>query len=536
MRKTILLLVTLSIFTNLLAQYSGQDAINAIKQDNYVVLKKFLTQSNKPDSLYGISKIPLLHYAVSLNKLKAINIIIDAGANIEMVFNKETPLMIAVLFNQKQSVYTLLEKGAKINGHNDEHETAFILAAKENNVAMMKLLYDRGADITLKDNKNKEAIDYAYKMQNIDAYNFLKNKVDDQYAKINLPNYFDGPYIFLKNKNNVLVHFFYNDSIKNQSYLTSDEKLLVNEGLAIENKNFPFKIILRKSNQKSKESYKNIDKIMAIGDLHGGFDELRTFLINNKITDKYLNWIWGNGHLVFVGDVFDRGDKVTECLWLIYKLEQEAALAGGKVHLVLGNHEIMELSGDKRYLAEKYINLCNRLNFNYTELYNNKTILGKWLRSKNTIIVINDILFVHGGISPELAQKKMSIQNINNMVKLILNKNNGKAQNEYEEFIMGASGPLWYRGYIKLPQTYYQQTGQKFDFTEEKLNHILKFYKVKTIVFANTNISSIKPMYHGKLYGIDIEFSNPDVNLEALLWQNNHFYRVLIDGTLQQLN
>ncbi len=527
---------TLFSSLNLLAQYTGQDAIDAINYDKYTVLKDFLKQSQKPDSLYGISKIPLLHYAASLDKTKAISIIIDAGANIEMVFNKETPLMIATLFKRKQSIYTLLEKGANINGHNNEFETAFILAAKENNTEMMKLLYDRGADITLKDDKNRSAIDYAYKMQNIDAYNFLKIKVKDKYAKMLLPDYFDGPYVFMEQKNNVLIDFFHNDSLKNQTYLTSEKKTLNKEGLVIENKNLPFKIQLKKSNQKNSEKYKNVDKILAIGDLHGGFDELRTFLINNKITDKNLNWIWGNGHLVFAGDVFDRGDKVTECFWLIYKLEKEASLAGGKVHLILGNHEIMELSGDKRYLAKKYIDLCNRLNFNYSALYGKKTILGKWLRSKNAIIVINDILFVHGGISPELAQKKISIQTVNYTIKSILNRNNQEPENASEELIMGASGPLWYRGYVKLPDSYYNKTGQKFDFTEENLNQILKYYKVKTIVFANTHVSRIEAMYHAKLFGIDIEFSTPDIDLEALLWQNNHFYRVLIDGTKQQLN
>ncbi|MCF6239848.1 MAG: metallophosphoesterase [Bacteroidales bacterium] len=536
MRKIILILCTLLISLNLFAQYRGQDAIDAISYDEYTVLKNFLAQTNNPDSLYGISKIPLLHYAVSLDKTEAIKIIIDAGADIEMVYHKETPLMIAVLFSRKQAVYTLLEKGANINGHNDEYETAFMLAAKENNVEMMKLLYDNGADITLKDERELTAIDYAYKMQNIDAYNFLKNKTEDKYTNINLPDYFDGPYVFMQNKNRVFIDFFYNDSLKNKTYHTPDEKILGKEALIIESSRLPFTIKINKNSKKENIRYKNIEKIMAIGDLHGGFDELCTFLINNKITDEDLNWTWGKGHLVFAGDVFDRGNKVTECFWLIYKLEQEAALAGGKVHLILGNHEIMELSGDKRYLADKYIHLCNRLNYNYSELYSDKTILGKWIRTKNIVLIINNILFVHGGISPKLIQQKISMQNINQTVKNILNRPNMEAKNPTEELIMGASGPLWYRGYVKLPDSYYRSTGQKFDFTEEKLNTILKFYKVNTIVFANTHVSKIQAMYHGKLYGIDIEFSKPDIDLEALLWQKNHFYRVLINGSKQQLD
>ncbi len=52
--------------------------------------------------------------------------------------------------------------------------------------------------------------------------------------------------------------------------------------------------------------------------------------------------------------MFDRGEQVTECLWLIYSLEEKAKAVGGYVHFVLGNHEIMNLQGDFRYVQEKY--------------------------------------------------------------------------------------------------------------------------------------------------------------------------------------
>ena len=518
------------------SQYSGQDAINSISNGQCSILREFLKQGNNPDSLYGQMQIPLLHYAVSLGKIDAVKIILDAGADIERVFERETPLMIAVLFNQKAAVNLLLKYHASVNAHNNKGETAFILAAKENNVEMMKLLYENGADINIKDHDGKTAIDYAYQMQHIEAYNFLKDKTEDKYAKTVLPDYFDGPYVFLKNKNSLSINFFYNDSVKNKTYLDNYVKQFEKNHITIENKKLPFTVNIRKNPVKTQETYKNAEKIMAIGDLHGGFDELRIFLIGNKIVDKNLNWIWGKGHLVFAGDVFDRGNKVTECFWLIYNLEQQAELAGGKVHFVPGNHEIMELTGDKRYLADKYVHLCNRLNFDYSALYGNKTVLGRWLRSKNAVIVINDILFVHGGLSEEMVQKKISIQTINKTVKNILLRKNPEPVTGNEKLILGANGPLWYRGYLRLPESYYRKTGQKFDFDEKKLDEILNFYKVKTIIFANTHVSQIYPMYQGKLFGIDINFDSPGIKLEALLWENNHFYRVLIDGTKIKLH
>ena len=72
-----------------------------------------------------------------------------------------------------------------------------------------------------------------------------------------------------------------------------------------------------------------------------------------KVIDTDLTWSFGDGHLVIVGDVFDRGPNVTECLWLIYRLEQEASAAGGAVHFLLGNHELMVMRGDLRYLNER---------------------------------------------------------------------------------------------------------------------------------------------------------------------------------------
>jgi hypothetical protein len=62
-----------------------------------------------------------------------------------------------------------------------------------------------------------------------------------------------------------------------------------------------------------------------------------------------------DGSLILTGDFFDRGLRVTECLWLMYKLEGEALAAGGRVHFLLGNHEVMNLSGDHTYVRSKYV-------------------------------------------------------------------------------------------------------------------------------------------------------------------------------------
>ena len=100
--------------------------------------------------------------------------------------------------------------------------------------------------------------------------------------------------------------------------------------------------------------------------------------------DKNLDWAFGKGHLVILGDVFDRGAEVTELLWLIRKLEQQALEAGGMVHFVLGNHEFMTMQNDLRYINKKYRRTEQLLNTSYPDLYGINTVMGRWLRSKPT--------------------------------------------------------------------------------------------------------------------------------------------------------
>ena len=68
-----------------------------------------------------------------------------------------------------------------------------------------------------------------------------------------------------------------------------------------------------------------------MSDPHGRLDCVVSLLQGNGIIDENLNWNYDSNHLMILGDIFDRGDDVTQILWLIYKLEQEAAQAGGCV-------------------------------------------------------------------------------------------------------------------------------------------------------------------------------------------------------------
>jgi hypothetical protein len=160
--------------------------------------------------------------------------------------------------------------------------------------------------------------------------------------------------------------------------------------------------------------------------------------------------------------------------------------------------------------------------------------MGQWLRSKNAIVKLDDVLFVHGGISPELAKSDLTILLINNKIREVIQRDNIKPLDETEELLLGPSGPLWYRGYIRLSENYYKTTGEKFNFNEQKLDLILQKFNVKKIVFANTNVKEISPMYNNKLIGIDIPFTMPGVSLQGLFY-DGQLYKAYIDGSLVKL-
>ena len=150
--------------------------------------------------------------------------------------------------------------------------------------------------------------------------------------------------------------------------------------------------------------FSDVNRLIAVGDVHGEYEALCDLLVGSGVIDAELDWTWGDGHLVVCGDVFDRGDRVTESLWLIQQLERQAARHGGRVHLLLGNHEIMVLQGDLRYVHENYLDVVSReLKTPYPELFGPETELGRWLRTKPVLVKIDDLLFVHAGVGPSLA-------------------------------------------------------------------------------------------------------------------------------------
>jgi len=153
----------------------------------------------------------------------------------------------------------------------------------------------------------------------------------------------DGPYIFTAGEE-MIVKYIHDGAAYEVEVSDAQKTVFEVEGLPKVTYDLIRPAVRRPS------SYVGVDKIFALSDLHGQYDLMFNLLEANNVITSDGKWSFGDGHLVITGDNFDRGDKVMEILWFFYRLEQEAEEAGGRVHVLLGNHEAMVLNNDLRYL------------------------------------------------------------------------------------------------------------------------------------------------------------------------------------------
>ena len=139
------------------------------------------------------------------------------------------------------------------------------------------------------------------------------------------------------------------------------------------------------------------ERIVAVGDLHGDLEASKAVFQLAGLIDETGHWSGGKAWLVQTGDTVDRGPDSKGVLALLRTLEQEAAAAGGRVLPLLGNHEVMNMTGDWRYVnpedLQGYGGEAAR-KAAFTESGED----GRWLRTHDTTVRVGSTVFVHGGI------------------------------------------------------------------------------------------------------------------------------------------
>jgi hypothetical protein len=327
------------------------------------------------------------------------------------------------------------------------------------------------------------------------------------------------------------------------------------------------------------------ESVVAIADVHNDFDDFVAILRHTGLIDKQNHWTGGKTTFVQVGDLLDRGPKPREVMDLMMALEKEATQAGGRALCLLGNHEVMNILGDLRYVTPvNYASFADgnseqrqkAAHYEYVkwrgshasllaelpqpmeltetewmarhpagfveqrEAFGPKGKYGEWLRGHAAVAEIQGIIFLHGGIHPDLAKTKLdainnrihdeirafdaskqylqneklilpffNLQEINNVLRAEVIAElkshvpaNDERQAKIQEFLrhvdwlsVRVDGPLWFRGYDQWSD----EEGAP------QVSKLLEAYKATHLVVGHTvqKGGRIRPRFGNKVFLID---------------------------------
>jgi calcineurin-like phosphoesterase family protein len=280
---------------------------------------------------------------------------------------------------------------------------------------------------------------------------------------------------------------------------------------------------------------------VAVGDVHGAFDQFVAILRAANIIDNRNRWIGKKAVLVQTGDVVDRGPDSRKALDLLRKLEGDAQRAGGRVYALLGNHELMRLVSDWRYVSQGETDAFK--NGDSTDLreralgvfsaeaeknakaqgkpfdpaayreqfmkevplgslemrfaFEAKGEYGAWVRQRAAVARINGILFLHGGISEPVSM--MGCEGVNAAVRKELMSLPVPLAQVATLFSASETGPLWYRGLASEPESSLAPT----------LDVILERMKARAMVIGHTTVAGkLTPRFGGRVILIDTGMVN----------------------------
>lgn len=268
-------------------------------------------------------------------------------------------------------------------------------------------------------------------------------------------------------------------------------------------------------------------RLFITSDPHANFDCFYDLLRANGIINDKCDWTFGDGHLALIGDVMDRGDDSTPIYWLLYKLEAQAAAAGGAVHFMMGNHEPLVLMNDNRYTRPKYTKLADTLGVKYNHFFSQRSELGRWITSRNTIERIGSNILVHAGISRTLYDSGLTIPEINTLMPLGLYKRRPqrKAAGSTTYMLHGSNGPIWYRGLVL--------EDEKYDpIASDTLTMILDRFGAERIIVGHTIFDDVSSFHEGRVIGVNVDNAEnrEKKRSRALLIEDGVFWVIGNDG------
>jgi hypothetical protein len=279
----------------------------------------------------------------------------------------------------------------------------------------------------------------------------------------------------------------------------------------------------------AQDTFTGVGRIVAVGDVHGDYAQFVTVLQQAGVVDSRMRWTGGQTHLVQTGDVLDRGPDSRRVMDLLIALAPQARKAGGRLHALIGNHEVMNVEGDLRYVSPgEYSSFRDRNSqairdraygvlsdstrrndpayraewekehplgwIEHRFAFEGNGRYGTWIRQNNAVIRINDMLFLHGGIGPKYATA--SLAELNEGVRKVLAETDPPTAGNIAE---DSEGPLWYRGLA---------TGDEA-LLAPHVDQVLSHFGVSHIVIGHTvTAGTVIPRFGDKVIMIDVGLSS----------------------------
>jgi len=292
-------------------------------------------------------------------------------------------------------------------------------------------------------------------------------------------------------------------------------------------------------------------RIVAVGDLHGDYQAWQAIARAAGLVDAGGHWAGGRTTLVQIGDILDRQPDSLRIVRSLQQLQAEAPRAGGRVVVVLGNHEAMNLLGDFRYTTpgeyaafvdgrsaarreQYYAQISKQLEaqakavnpqaqptqvhdawlaqhplgwVEHKAAWSPAGELGRWAARNPAIVKIDGTLFMHGGLGAEYS--KLTIEDINRRVAAAMAAGDTGQPTILEDPL----GPLWYRGLVTRDpdaddvRTRLEPKAPRLT-AEQELTAILSAYGAQRLVVGHTpDLKGIEILYGGRLARIDTGIS-----------------------------
>jgi hypothetical protein len=288
--------------------------------------------------------------------------------------------------------------------------------------------------------------------------------------------------------------------------------------------------VLTAGTARIEESWDAVPRVLAVGDVHGDYDQLLAVLQAGGVIDRRGRWNGGRTHLVQTGDRIDRGPDSRKVMDLMMRLEKEARKAGGMVHPLTGNHEAMNVLGDLRYVtpdefaafktpdsARLREALWERIRearppgepalgdedhrlfeaehplgwVEHRLAFSPRGTYGGWIARQNAVIRIGDTLFLHGGISPKYAD--FPLLDLDERVRRELEQ----ADPLTALVSTDPEGPLWFRGLAEGDPA-----------LASHLDAVLRRHGARRMVIGHTPTEGlVMPLYGGRVVVIDVGLS-----------------------------